>query len=64
MFGDKIQKKENLPYAWLTHWKWATMVAKIRLVRDTRLARDLRVDFSKLAPLRDFETSWHAVNKL
>ena len=30
MFGDKIQKKENLPYRWLSHWKWATMVAKIR----------------------------------
>ena len=30
------QKKENLPYGWLTHWKWATMVAKIRPVRVTR----------------------------
>ena len=36
MFGDKIQKKENLPYRWLTHLKWATMVAKIRPVRVTR----------------------------
>ena len=36
MFGDKIQKKENLPYGWLTHWKWATMVAKIRPLRVTR----------------------------
>ena len=36
MFGDKIQKKENLPYGWLTHWKWATMVAKIRPVPVTR----------------------------
>ena len=35
MFGDKIQKKENLPYRWVTHWKWATMVAKIRPVRVT-----------------------------
>ena len=36
MFGDKIQEKENLPYRWLTHWKWATMVTKIRPVRVTR----------------------------
>ena len=35
MSADKIQKKENLPYGWLTHWKWATMVAKIRPVRVT-----------------------------
>ena len=21
MFGDEIQKKENLPYGWLAHWK-------------------------------------------
>ena len=28
------------------------------------VARDLRVDFSKLAPLRDFETSSRAVKKL
>ena len=36
MFGNKIQKKEDLPYGWLTHWKWATMVAKTRPVRVTR----------------------------
>ena len=36
IFGDRIQKMENLPYGWLTHWKWATMVAKIRPVRVTR----------------------------
>ena len=36
MFGDKIPKKENLPYGWLTHWTWASMVAKIRPVRVTR----------------------------
>ena len=35
-FGDKIQKKENLPYGWLSHWKWATVAAKIRPVRVTR----------------------------
>ena len=27
---------ENLPYGWLKHWKWATMVAKVRPVRVTR----------------------------
>ena len=68
MFGDNIQKKENLPYGWLTHWQWATMAAKIRPVRvtrgDTDAARDLRPDFSKLAPSRDFETSSRAVIKL
>ncbi|XP_074626072.1 uncharacterized protein LOC141884233 isoform X2 [Acropora palmata] len=36
MFGDKIQKKENLPYGWLTHWKRATMIAKTRPVQVTR----------------------------
>ena len=36
MFGNKIQQKEDLPYGWLTHWKWATMVAKTRPVRVTR----------------------------
>ena len=36
MFGNKIQKKEDLPYGWLTHWKWATVVAKTRPVRVTR----------------------------
>ena len=40
------------------------MVAKIRPVRVTRVARDLRVNFSRLAPLRDFETSSRAVKKL
>ena len=40
------------------------MVAKIRPVRVTRVARDLRVDFLKLAPSRDFETSSRAVKKL
>ena len=42
----------------------ATIVAKIRPVRVTRVARDLRVDFLKLASSRDFETSSHAVKKL
>jgi len=28
------------------------------------IARDFRVDFLKLAPSRDFETSSHAVKKL
>ena len=36
MFGDKIQKKENLLHGLLTHWKWATMLTKIRPVRVTR----------------------------
>ena len=36
MFGSKIQKKEDLHYGWLTHWKWATMVAQTRPVRVTR----------------------------
>ena len=44
------------------------MAAKIRPVRvtrgDTDAARDLRPDFSKLAPSRDFETSSRAVIKL
>ena len=39
------------------------MVAKIRPVRVTRVARDLRVDFLKLVPSRDFETSSRAVRK-
>ena len=68
MFEDKIQRKENLPYGWLSHWKWATMAAKIRPVRVTRgdadAARDLRGDFLKLAPSRDFETSSRAIKKL
>ena len=37
------------------------MVAKIRPVRVTRVARHLRVVFLKLAPSRDFETSSRAV---
>ena len=50
MFGDKIQRKENLPYGWLAHWKRATMAAnKILPVRVTRgdadAARDLRIHF-------------------
>ena len=40
------------------------MVAKIRPVRVTRGGCDLRVDFLKLAPSRDFETSSRAVKKL
>ena len=43
------------------------MVAKTRPVRVTRggyVTRDLRVDFLKLAPSRDFETSSRAVKKL
>ena len=44
------------------------MAAKMRQVRVTRgdadAARDLRVDFLKLAPSRDFETSSRAVIKL
>ena len=44
------------------------MAAKIRQVRVTRggadAARDLRVDFLKLAPSRDFKTSSRAVIKL
>ena len=51
MFRDKIQKKENVPYGWLTHWKWATMAAKICPVRVTRgdadASRDLGVHFFK-----------------
>ena len=42
----------------------ATMVAKNRPVRVTRGARNIRVDFLKLAPSHDFETSSHAVKKL
>ena len=67
MFGDKIQRKENLPYGWLAHWKWATIAAKIRPVRVTRgdvdVVRDFRVIFLKLAQSRDFETSSRAVKK-
>ena len=44
------------------------MAAKIRPVQVTRsdadAARDLHVDFLKLAPSRDFETSSRAVKKL
>ena len=43
------------------------MVAKTRPVRVTRgvdVTRDLRVDFLKLAPSCDFETSSRAVKKL
>ena len=40
------------------------MVAKIQPVRVTRVASDLRIDFLKLAPSRDFETSLRAVKKL
>ena len=44
------------------------MASKIRPVRVTRgdadAARDLRVDFLKLAPSLDFETSSRAVKKL
>ena len=68
MFGDKIQKKQNEPYGWLTDWKWAMIVAKIRPVRVTRsdvdVACDLRIDFLKLAPLGNFKTSSHTVKKL
>ena len=39
------------------------MVAKTRPVR-VDVTRDLRVDFLKLAPSRDFETSSRAVKKL
>ena len=60
MFGDKIQKKENLPYRWLTHWKFD----QCELLAVVDVARDLRVDFLKLAPSRDFETSLRAVKKL
>ena len=43
MLADNIQRKENLPFRWLAHWKWATMAAKIRPVRVTRgdVARDI-----------------------
>ena len=48
MFGDKVQRKENLAYEWLAHGKFATMVAKIRPVRvthgtrgDVHVARDI-----------------------
>ena len=44
------------------------MAAKIRPVQVTRsdndAARDLRVDFGKLAPSRDFETSSREGKKL
>ena len=42
------------------------MADKIRPERVTRgdLARDFRVDFLKLAPSRNFETSSHAVKKI
>ena len=42
------------------------MAAKIRPVRvtcDVDVARDFRVDFLKLAPSRDFETSLRAVKR-
>ena len=48
MFGDKVQRKENLAFEWLAHGKFATMVAKIRPVRvthrtrgDVHVARDI-----------------------
>ena len=40
------------------------MVAKIPPVRVTRVARDLRVDFLKLAPSRHLETSLRPLKKL
>jgi len=40
-------------------------IRPVRLTRgDTDAARDLRVDFLKFAPSRDFETSSRAVKKL
>ena len=36
IFGNiRTNRKEILPYGWLTHWKWATMVAKIGLLQLT-----------------------------
>ena len=68
MFGDKIQKKENLPYGWLTHigneQRWLLKFDQCELLAVVDVARDLRVDFLKLAPSRDFETSSGAVKKL
>ena len=66
MFGYKIQKKENLPYGCLTHWKLATMVAKIWPVRVTHggwCCARLTHSFLKLAPSRDFKTSSRVVKK-
>ena len=55
MFEDKIQTKENLPYRWLAHWKWATMAAKIRAVQVTRgdvdVAQDGGLDKIAMTPL-------------
>jgi len=65
MFGNKIQRKQNLPYRWLAHSKWATTAAIIRPVRVSRIwcCQQLPVDFSKLMPSRDFKTSSRVVKK-
>ena len=62
MLGDKIQRKENLPFRWLAHWKWATMAARIRPLRVTRgdvdVARDSRVDFFKARAIARFRNQF------
>ena len=65
VFGDEIQKKENLPYRWLTNeQRWLLKFDQCELLAVVDVARDLRVDFLKLAPSRDFETSSRAVKNL
>ena len=66
MFGDKIQRKEDLAYGWLAHWKWAMTAAKIRPVWVTLDDVDAAHNFffCKLMSSRDFETSLRMIKKL
>jgi len=43
---------------------WLLKFDQCELLAVVDVARDLRVDFLKLAPLRNFETSSRAVKKL
>ena len=44
--------------------RWLLKVDQCELLAVVDVARDLRVDFVKLVPSRDFETSSRAVKKL
>ena len=44
--------------------RWLLKFDQCELLAVVDVARDLRVDFLKLAPSRDFETSSRAVKKL
>ena len=43
--------------------RWLLKLDRCELLAVVDVTRDLRVDFLKLAPSRDFETSSHAVKK-